>query len=108
MSGPSDQRTLLRTKSCLKCQKLGPYEVKGAFSKPVCARKQTNCPPGIDEGFSTGSCNRRHELSARAVYPATSPCPTLSASEEPIFKLAPTDNMGPKSDTKRRHRLLKS
>ena len=53
---------------------------------PVCARKQTNGPPGIDQGFSTGSCNRRHALSARAVHPPTSPCPTLSASAEPIFK----------------------
>ena len=41
--------------------------MKGAFSTPVCARKQTNGPPGIDQGFSTGSCNRRHALSARAV-----------------------------------------
>ena len=41
--------------------------MKGVFSTPVCARKQTNGPPGIDQGFSTGSCNRRHALSARAV-----------------------------------------
>ena len=49
--------------------------MKGAFSTPVCARKQTNGPPGIDQGFSTGSCNRRHALSARAVHPPTSSCP---------------------------------
>ena len=29
--------------------------MEGAFSTPVCARKQTNGPPSIDQGFSTGS-----------------------------------------------------
>ena len=94
---------------CTVSQRWSPYKVKGAFSTPVCARKQTNGPPGIDQGFSTGSCNCRHALSARAVppctaamhcqpercrhalsaravHPPTSPCPTLSASAEPIFK----------------------
>ena len=28
-------------------------KVKGAFSTPVCARKQTNGPSTIDQGFST-------------------------------------------------------
>ena len=41
--------------------------MKGAFSTPVCARKQTNGPPITDQGFSTGSCNRHHALSGRAV-----------------------------------------
>ena len=107
-SGPSDQRTLFRIKSCLKCQKWSPYKVKGVFSTTVCARKQTNGPPGIDQGFSTSSCNRCHALSARAVHPPTSTCPTLSASAEPIFKMdcliAPTDNMQPKSDDTKRCR----
>ena len=85
-SGPSDQRTLLRTTKCLNCQKWNLYKMKGAFSTPICARKQTNGPPVIDQSFSTGSCNRHHALSGRAVYPPTSPCPTLSASAEPIFK----------------------
>ena len=75
----------------------------------VCARKQTNGPPGIDQGFSTGSCNHRHALSARAVHPPNSPCPTLSTSAEPTSKrIVPTDNTRPKSDdAKRRHWLLK-
>ena len=81
LSGPSDQRTLLRTKSCLKCQKWSPYKVKGASSMPICARKQTNGPPSMDQCFPTGSCNGRHALSPRVVYPPTSP-----ASAEPIFK----------------------
>ena len=72
---------------------------------PISARRQTNGPPSIDQGFSTGSCNSRYALSARVVHPPTSPCPTLSASAEPIVKMA-TDKMQPKSDNaKRRHQL---
>ena len=89
-SGPSKQKALLWTKNCLNyqnCQKWSPYKAKGAFSTPFCARKQTSGPPIIDQGFSTGSCNRHHALSGRAVDPPTSPCPTLSAGVEPIFKM---------------------
>ena len=82
----SDQRTLLRNKSCLKCQKWSPYKVKGALSSPNRARKQTNSPFSADQGFSTASYNSCHALSPRGVYPPTSPCPTLSASTEPTFK----------------------
>ena len=53
---------------------------------PVCARKQTNGPPGADQGFSTASCNSLHALSPIGVHPPTSPYPTLFASAEPIFK----------------------
>ena len=76
---------------------------------PICARKQKTGPRRIDQGFTTGSCNHRHSLSARAVHPPIFPCPTLSASAEPTSKrIVPTDNMRPKSDdAKRRHRLLK-
>ena len=86
-SGPSDQRALLWTKGCLNCQKWSPYKVKGAFSTPICARKQTNGPPVIDQGFSTGSYNRHYALYGRAVHPPTSPYLTLSASAEFIFKM---------------------
>ena len=47
--------------------------MKGAFSTPVCARKQTSGPPVIDQRLSTGSCNCHHALSGRAVDPPTSP-----------------------------------
>ena len=40
---------------------------------PICARKQTNGPPVIDQDFSTASCNCHHMLSGRAVYPPTFP-----------------------------------
>ena len=129
-----------------------PYKVKGAFSTPVCARKQTNGPPGIDQGFSTGSCNRRHALSARVptrwkerflhpfvqesrqmAHPALTKAflqaaataamhcqpercthppppvpPFLLAQNLSSKRIAPTDNMRPKSDDAIwRHRLLK-
>ena len=38
---------LLRTESCLKCQKWSPYKVKEAFCMLVRARKRTNGPPVI-------------------------------------------------------------
>ena len=94
LSGPSNQRMLLQTKSCLKCQKWSPYKVKGVFSTPICARKQTNGLPGMDQGFSTGSCNGRHALSPRVVHPPTSPLPP--------FLLWPKSD-----DAKGRHRFLK-
>ena len=58
-------------------------KVKGLL---VCARKQKNGPSSADQVFSIASCNSRHALSPRGVHPPTSPCPTLSASAEPIFK----------------------
>ena len=104
--GPSDQRMLLRTKGCLKCQKWSPYKVKGAFSTLACARKQTNGPPGNDQGFSTGSCNGHHALSARGVHPPTPHF--LLAQNLSSKRIAPTDNMRPKTDdAKSRHQLLK-
>ena len=58
--------------------------MKGAFPTPVCARRQTNGPPGIDQGIYTGSCKGRHALSAGAVHPPSSR--PLSASAELLFK----------------------
>ena len=73
-SETSDQRTLLWTKSCLNCQKWSPYKVKGAFSTPICPRKQTNGPPVIDQGFSTGSCTATMRCQAeRWTYPPPPP-----------------------------------
>ena len=69
--GPSNQRTLLQTNSCLECQKWSPCKVKGVFSTSICVRKQTNGPADIDQGISTGSCNRCHVLSARLVHPGS-------------------------------------
>ena len=80
--------------------------MKGAFSAPVCARKQTNGPPGIDQGFSTGSCNGRHAPPGRGVPHPTSPCPTLSENLSSKW-IASTDNMWIKTeDAKSRHWLL--
>ena len=77
--------------------------MKGAFSTPVCERRQTNGPPDIDQGFSTSSCNSRHALSARVVHP-----PFLLVQNLSSKQIAPTDNLRPKTDNaKRRHRLLR-
>ena len=71
------------TKSC--------YKVKGAFSTPVCAKKQTNGPPGTDQGFSTGSCNRRHAPSARVVHPPIFPVPPFLLAQNLSSRwIAPT------------------
>ena len=58
--------------------------MKGLFSTPICTRKQKSGPSSADLAFSIASCNSRHAWSAKAVAPPTSPCPTLSASAEPI------------------------
>ena len=95
--------------------------MKGAFSTPVCARKQTNGPPVIDQGFSTGSCNHHHALSGKAVAflqaaaTATMHCQAerwthppppvpsfLLAQNLSSKRIAPTDNMWPKSDDAKR------
>ena len=71
---------------------------------PVCPRKQANGPPGIDQGFSTGSCDRRHALPARVVHP-----PFLLVQNLSSKWIAPTDNVRLKSnDTKSRHQLLEN
>ena len=102
-SGPSDHRTLLRTKSCLKSHKWSHYKVKGAFSTPICARKQTNSPPGTDQGFFIASCNSRHALSARAVDPLP---PFLLVQNLPSKWIVPTDNMQSKTDNAKKCHLL--
>ena len=80
--------------------------MKGAFSTPVCARKQTNFPPGIDQGFSTGSCNHRHALSC--THPPPSVPPFLLVQNLSSKQIAPTDSMWAKSDNaKGCHQLLK-
>ena len=63
--------------------------MKGAFSTPVCARKQTNGPPGIDQGFFL-------QAAAMAAMHCQPEQPEGCA------------NMRPKTDdAKKRHRLLK-
>ena len=92
-----------------------------SVSTPVCARKQTNAPTVIEQGISTGSCNRQHAPYRQLQLPPCtvrqSSAPTHLSLHVPPFLLAqnlsskritPTDNMRPKSnDTKSCHRLLK-
>ena len=104
-SGPSKQRVLLRTESCLKCQKWSLNKAKGVFQARLCkkteqwptqlaltraflhARKQNNGPPSIEQDFSTASCNSNCALLPQGDTHPSSPRPTLSASTKPIFKL---------------------
>ena len=66
--------------------------MKGAFSPPVRARKQTNGPPGADQVFSTASCNSCHSLSPRGHPPP--PVPRfLLAQNLSSKRIAPTDNI---------------
>ena len=58
---------------------------------PVCARKQTNGPPVIGQGFSlqetaTAIMHCQAEQCTHPPPPVSLPCPTLSANAEPIFK----------------------
>ena len=86
----------------------------------VCARKQTNGPPIIAQGFSIGSCNHHYALKGRAVDPPTSPylqaaatgtmhcqaerwnhppppiLPFVLVQNLSLKRIVPTDNMRPK------------
>ena len=67
---------------------------------PVCAREETNGPPGgVDQGFSTGSCSGRHALSARGVHPPTSLFPLILLAQNLSSKqIVSIDNILPKTD----------
>ena len=73
-----------------------------AFFTPVCARKQTNGPPDIDQGFSTGSCNHHHALSLcqpeRCTHSPPPVSPFLLVQNLSSKRIVPTHNMQPKSD----------
>ena len=88
-SRPSNQKMVLQTESCLKCQKGAPTRWKERFLHPFVQE------PCADQAFSIASCNSRHVLSPGGWHPFTSPCHTSCASAKPIFK---TDNMWPNLD----------
>ena len=76
--------------------------MKGAFSTPVCARKQTNGLPVI-AATATARCQAEWWT-----HPLPPVLPFLLAQNLSSKRIAPTDNMRPKSDdAKRRHRLLR-
>ena len=90
-SGSFNQKTLIRTKSCMKWS---PYNVKVAFSMPVWPRKQSNSPPAIDPGFPKASCNSRHALPPRGVHQPPPPVPHfLLAQNLSSKRIAQTNNM---------------
>ena len=97
-------------KSCLKCQKWSPYKAKGAFSTPVCARRQTNGPPAALTGafLQAAATAAMHCQPERCTHPRPPVPPFLLAQNLSSKRIAPTDNMWPKTDdAKRCHRLLK-
>ena len=75
----------------------------------VCARKQTNGPPGVNQGFSTASCTTAMHCQPEGSTDPPPPVPPFLLAQNLSSKqIAPTDNMRPKTDdAKKRHRWLK-
>ena len=95
----SDQRALHLTECCLQVQKWCPYKGRGVIPEPVCASKVRNGPAGADQGFSTASQGSCHVHGTPSWNPPTSPYLTfLLAQNLSSKRIAPTDNMRPKSD----------
>ena len=68
------------------------YTRKKAQNGPSSADQALHCH--TDQAFSIASCNSCHALSPRGWHPPTSPCPTLSASQNLSSKrIVPTDNV---------------
>ena len=108
-SGPSEQSTLLWTKSCLNCQKRSPYKVKGALSTPFVQESRQKARPSLTKAFLQAAATATmHCQAERWTYPPPLIPPFLLAQNLFSKWIAPTDNMWPKSDdVKRRHWLLK-
>ena len=94
-----DQRALLQTESCLKCQEWSPYKAKGVYSRPDCGRGQNNGSPDIDQGFSTASCHNHHVVSPSGWHhPPPLVPPFLLAQNLSSKRIVPTDKMRPNFD----------
>ena len=63
------------TESCLQCQKWSPYKGRGAFSTPICVKKDGLASD--DQGFSTASQGSSHVHSMSWLCPPTCPYPTF-------------------------------
>ena len=108
-SGPFNQRTLFRTKSCLKCQKWSPYKVKGAFLCPFVQESKQMAHPALTSTFlQAAAMATMHCRPERCTYPPP-PVPPFRLAQNLSSKwIVPTDNMWPKTDNgKRCHWLLK-
>ena len=98
-SGLSDQRVLQVTESCLQIQKWCSYKARGVVPEPVCANKARNGPATADQGSSLasqGSCYVHGTLGW--THPPPPYPPFLLAQNLSSKRIAPTDNMRPKSD----------
>ena len=100
-SGLSDQRALHLIECCLQVQKWCPYKGRGVVPEPICGVKwSSHCRPRL---FSC-MCMAPHAKT----YPP--PLILLYLLAQNLFskRIAPTDNMRPKSDNAIwRHRWLK-
>ena len=111
----SNQRVLHLTEYCLQVQKWCPYKGRGVYPEPVCANMVRNGPASADQGFSTASqcsCHVHGTPSRPRLFysqPMQLPCarhPELKPPIPPFMlvqnlsskRIAPTDNMRPKSD----------
>ena len=95
--GPPTRERPPQTESCLKCQKWSLYKAKGVFSRPVCARKQNNGPPGIDY-------SQLQQMPCTVTVRVT---PTYLSSSHPFCQctkwIMPTENMQPNFDDYSHH-----
>ena len=90
---------LILTESCLQCQKLSPYKVRGAFSTPVCATRKRKGLVSATKAFlqlaATAAKCCHPEGDTHSLTPPVTPF--LQAQNLSSKWIAPTDNMQPKS-----------
>ena len=97
-SGLSDQRALQLTENSLLFQKWCPYKARGVVPEPVCPNKR-NGPATANHGSSLASQGSCHVHSTpRWTHPPRPILPFLLAQNLSSKRIAPTDNMWPKSD----------
>ena len=108
-SGLSDKRALQLTESCLQIHKWCSYKARGVVPEPVCANKARNGPATADQGSSLASQGSCHVHGTPGwTHPPPPIPPFLLAQNLSSKRIAPTDNMRPKSDDAIwRHRWLK-
>ena len=93
------ERSIFYTRLCKKANKWPTHHCPRLFYRqlqpPPCTEKQSGGPTHLS--LSTGSCNRHHALSGRAVEPPTSPfLPFVLVQNLSSKRIMPTDNMQPK------------
>ena len=76
-----------------------PYKARGVVPEPVCANKVRNGPASADQGFSTASQGSCHVHGTPGWTHPPPPIPPFFLAQNLSSKrIAPSDNMRPKSD----------